>query len=55
MKDEQIDEFHGQGGSYVRDPKTGKRTRVHLTRSPEPEQVPQPAAAAEPAKATEKE
>jgi hypothetical protein len=26
------DEFHGQGGSYVYDPKTGKRTLVHRTK-----------------------
>jgi hypothetical protein len=28
---ETIDEFHGQGGSYTADPKTGKRTLVSRT------------------------
>jgi hypothetical protein len=26
-----VDEFHGQGGSYVMDPETGKRTLVART------------------------
>lgn len=29
--EKQLDEFHGQGGSYVLDPKTGKRTLVERT------------------------
>lgn len=41
MKD---DEFHGQGGSYEMDPRTGKRTLVHRT-----EPVAEAAAAVEPA------
>ncbi len=28
-----VDEFHGMGGSYVIDPKTGKRTLVERTLS----------------------
>jgi len=28
------DEFHGHGGSYVFDPKTGKRTLVERTKIP---------------------
>jgi hypothetical protein len=30
-----MDEFHGQGGSYLVDPKTGKRTLVERTKEPE--------------------
>ncbi|MBI2313583.1 MAG: hypothetical protein HYU77_13870 [Betaproteobacteria bacterium] len=30
------DEFAGQGGSYVLDPKTGKRTRVEAPTAPVP-------------------
>lgn len=29
------DEFSGQGGSYVADPKTGKRTLVERTQEPQ--------------------
>lgn len=28
---EQLDEFHGQGGSYTVDPKTGKRVLTERT------------------------
>jgi hypothetical protein len=31
------DAFQGQGGSYVFDPKTGKRTLVERTEIPEPQ------------------
>ena len=40
------DEFHGQGGEYLRDPKTGKRTLVARTQPPgesPPVQTPAPA------------
>lgn len=44
-----MDEFHGHGGSYLVDPKTGKRTLVERTKEPElkPE-APAPAADAVP-------
>ena len=39
------DEFAGQGGSYLLDPKTNKRTRVEAPTSDEvPPSAPQPAA-----------
>jgi hypothetical protein len=37
------DEFAGQGGSYIADPETGKRTLVERTQEPAAQQ-PQPAA-----------
>lgn len=38
------DEFAGQGGSYVADPKTGKRTLVERTQEPQSvTEQPQPA------------
>lgn len=33
--DEKLDEFRGQGGSYVVDPETGVRTLVERTKSAE--------------------
>lgn len=37
------DEFAGQGGSYVMDPKTGKRRLVERTDGPQPpQQQPEP-------------
>ena len=39
------DEYSGQGGSYVADPKTGKRTLIERTQEPTPAiEQPQPAA-----------
>lgn len=39
------DEFSGQGGSYIADPKTGKRKLVERTQEPQPAtDQPQPAA-----------
>jgi hypothetical protein len=35
-----VDEFHGQGGSYVLDPVTGARTLVERTQEPEQPQAP---------------
>jgi hypothetical protein len=32
-----VDEFHGIGGSYILDPKTGKRTQVEKPTAPSPE------------------
>jgi hypothetical protein len=40
------DEFHGQGGEYVLDPATGRRTLVSRTLQPG-EQPPEPAPAAD--------
>jgi len=31
-----VDEFHGQGGSYIRDPETGVRTLISRTLPPTP-------------------
>lgn len=31
-----VDEFHGQGGSYLRDPETGVRTLISRTLPPTP-------------------
>ena len=46
----EIDEYAGQGGSYLLDPKTGKRTLVERTAVPEPGQSkPQPVAPRAPA------
>lgn len=42
-----VDEFHGQGGSYVLDAATGKRRLVERTNSV-PDENPQPAAGAAP-------
>lgn len=39
------DEFAGQGGSYVLDPETGKRTLVERTEDPADKPAEQPAAA----------
>lgn len=36
MSDER-DEFHGVGGSYLLDPKTGKRTQIEKPTAPNPE------------------
>lgn len=36
MSDER-DEFHGVGGSYLLDPKTGKRTQTEAPTKPNPE------------------
>lgn len=36
------DQFDGVGGSYVLDPKTGKRKLVERTAEPKPEPAPQP-------------
>lgn len=33
--DEKLEEFRGQGGSYVANPETGQRTLVERTRSAE--------------------
>lgn len=33
------DEYDGVGGSYIADPKTGKRTLVERTDGPQPEPV----------------
>ena len=46
-----VDEYHGQGGSYILDVKTGKRTRVEETApaSAAPAAVESAPAAAEPA------
>lgn len=41
-----MDEFDGIGGSYIADPKTGKRTLVERTSEAKPE-TNQPAPAAE--------
>lgn len=38
-----IDEFAGQGGSYVLDPETGKRTLVERTQDATPAEQPQAA------------
>lgn len=39
------DEYSGQGGSYIADPETGKRTLVERTQEPQPvNDQPQPAA-----------
>lgn len=34
-----IDEFHGQGGSYILDPETGVRVLVERTAPPETQEV----------------
>ncbi len=39
------DEFDGQGGSYLLDPETGKRTLVERTEEPADVPAEQPAAA----------
>lgn len=31
-----VDEYHGQGGTYLLDPKTGKRTLVEQQAAPAP-------------------
>lgn len=36
-----MDEYHGQGGSYLLDPKTGKRTLIERTEPAQPSD-PQP-------------
>jgi len=36
-----IDEYHGQGGTYLQDPKTGKRKLVERTEPAQPSE-PQP-------------
>lgn len=47
---DKTDEFAGQGGSYLLDPKTGKRTLVHRTQHPAPgETDPEAGARAAPA------
>lgn len=39
------DEYQGQGGSYIADPKTGKRKLVERTQDPQPvTDQPEPAA-----------
>lgn len=43
------DDFAGQGGSYVLDPKTGKRRLVERTDGPKVQTQPQPAAPVAPA------
>ena len=48
MSQQTNDEFHGIGGSYIADPKTGKRTLVERTQEAE-------AVAAEPQPTTEQE
>ena len=37
------DEFAGQGGSYVLDPETGKRTLVERTQEDQPHDAPEQA------------
>ena len=37
-----MDEFHGQGGSYLLDPETGERVLLERTEAPAPEIVPVP-------------
>ncbi len=44
-KDQQADEFAGQGGSYTRDPKTGKRALIERTKEPQPQAPAAPAEA----------
>ncbi len=39
-----MDEFHGHGGSYVQDKKTGKRKLVERTREPSNQPAEAPAA-----------
>lgn len=34
-----IDEYHGKGGSYLLDPKTGKRTLIEQEAAPAPPQT----------------
>ena len=42
-----MDDFNGQGGSYLLDPETGKRTLVERTQEAEqPAQIEQPEAVA---------
>lgn len=41
----QTDEYAGQGGSYLLDPETGKRTLVERTEDPAEKPAEQPAAA----------
>jgi hypothetical protein len=36
-----MDEFEGQGGSYVVDPKTGKRKLIERTDAPQPAPAPE--------------
>lgn len=36
-----IDEYHGQGGTYLRDPKTGKRKLVERTEPGNPNPAPE--------------
>lgn len=31
-----VDQYHGQGGTYVVDPETGERTLVERTEEPKP-------------------
>jgi hypothetical protein len=34
-----LDEFHGVGGSYLLDPKTGKRTLIERTEPTQPSDI----------------
>lgn len=36
-----VDEYHGQGGSYLLDPKTGKRKLVERTEPGQPQPQPE--------------
>ena len=36
-----IDEYHGQGGTYLQDPKTGKRKLVERTEPAQPQISPE--------------
>lgn len=42
------DEYHGQGGSYVLDPKTGRRTLIERTQEPGTAEAPATTTEAEP-------
>jgi hypothetical protein len=37
-----MDQYHGQGGTYLLDPETGERVLLERTEPPAPENVPPP-------------